>query len=251
MQRTSALLGFRWMVVVVVLLGGLFASTRAHAQAAQAQVQAGDALMAQGAYRAAAAQYEAAYSIDPVLPILERMADAYRLAGDAERANILYQRIAAERGGAPPPQGYIAPTPLPQTGPLYTTVRPVKPPGQAMLNAGIGLLSAGYGAAIFGGAIGLGVTYTYGSGTSWAGASGMLFIPVFGPFATLAYRRDVYWAVPWAVLDGAMQLSGLGLIIAGAVIRKQHSTPRRASLPFDISPYAGANGTGLSISGTF
>jgi hypothetical protein len=253
MQRTYALLRSRclWAFLVVI---GLLAHGRAEAQPAQAQVAAGDSLMAQGQYRAAAGQYEAAYAIDPALPILERMAEAYRMSGDQAHANVLYQRIAAERAGYPPPQQpYIAPTPLPSQ-PMYTMQpRPPLPPGQAMLNMGIGFLVGGYGAALVGGAISEGVFYYANVPSYWYGAAGMLFIPIAGPFATLAYTREPAWAVPWAVIDGGMQLAGLGLIIAGAVIRSnhRHHPARRASLPFDLAPYGGPNGSGLMLSGRF
>lgn len=81
----------------------------------------------------------------------------------------------------------------------------------------------------------------------------MLFIPIVGPFATIAYTRQPLWVVPWAVIDGGLQLSGLGLVIAGAIIRSHHrnAPQRRASLPFDLSPYAGPNGSGLMVSGAF
>src|SRR5687768_3446856 len=91
---------------------------RASAQEAPAgaQVRAGDAFMQAGQYREAVQQYEAAYAIDPDLAILERLANAYQSAGDAERAMQTRQRIAQQRGGyvppPPPPTYYVAPSPL-------------------------------------------------------------------------------------------------------------------------------------------
>ncbi len=207
------------------------------------QVKAGDALMAAARYQEAAAQYEAAYAIDPALVILERLADAYRLAGDSQRAAILYQRIAAQRNVE---RGYPAGMQL--APPLLFAVQ--KPPGQSMLNTGIGLFAGGYGIAVSGGIIGLAVTSTIGSSGSretWYGASGLLLVPVIGPFATIGYQSDPIWAVPWALISGGMQLSGLALMIVGGITRARH----RKAPPVAVSPVAGPGMQGLSVSGTF
>jgi hypothetical protein len=227
---------------------------------AMAQVRAGDAFMQSGQYREAAAQYEAAYAIDPDIAILERLAQAYRASGDLPRAAAIDQRIAAQRGGyaPPPPPTYVAPSPPPyyvpaSPVPVYTYTRPRSRPGQQLLNSGIGLLVAGYAIGIAGGAITMAATYSTNADPSWYGAGGMLFIPIAGPFATMAYNSNYWWAVPWAVIDGGMQLTGLALTIAGAAIRASH--PHRPTadlkLPFTLSPYSTANGGGLVFRTTF
>jgi hypothetical protein len=223
------------------------------------QVRAGDAFMASGQYREAALQFEAAYAIDPDLAILERLAEAYRMSGDVARANAIYARIAAQRGQVPPPppyqaappQYYVPPSPLPPTGPFYTYRRAPRPPGQQLINAGVGLLIGGYASAILGGAFTIGGTYYGGGDRSWYGAGGMLFIPIAGPFATMAYHTEFYWAVPWAVISGGLQLSGLALLIAGAAVRGSHHPAPRASLPFTLTPYTNAQGGGLTLRMTF
>src|SRR5262249_33414684 len=120
---------------------------------AMTQVRAGDALMQAGQYREAAMQYEAAYAIDPDIVILERLAEAYRMAGDGTRAAAIYQRIAQLRGQQQPPPVYVPPSPLPGGAPIYTYSRPRMRPGQQLLNTGIGLLVAGYAIGLVGGGI--------------------------------------------------------------------------------------------------
>jgi hypothetical protein len=233
---------------------------------AMAQVRAGDAFMQSGQYREAAQQYEAAYAIDPDLAILERLAQAYRLAGDLPRAAAIDQRIAAQRGGyaPPPPPTYVAPSPAPYyvppspLPPVYTYTRPRARPGQGLINAGVGLLVAGYASAFVGGIITIGANaYANNGDPKWYGAGGMLFIPIAGPFATAAYVSDVWWAAPWMVLSGGLQLSGLALTIAGAVVRASHArhpnapTAALKPLPFSLAPYSIRDGGGLMFRTTF
>jgi hypothetical protein len=226
---------------------------------AMTQVRAGDALMQAGQYREAAMQYEAAYAIDPDIVILERLAEAYRMAGDGTRAAAIYQRIAQLRGQqAPPPPGptYVAPSALPGAAPVYTYSRPRQRPGQQLLNSGIGLLVAGYALGLVGGGITMGATYATNGDYSWYGAGGMLMIPIAGPFATMIYNSNYWWAVPWAVIDGGMQLAGLALAIAGGAINASHknhkATASSKGLPFSITPYQpDRTGAGLAFRMSF
>jgi hypothetical protein len=207
------------------------------------QVRAGDALMVSGRYREAAAQYEAAYAIDPALVILERLADAYRLAGDTQRASLLYQRIAAQRNAE---RGY--PTGMALGAPLVLPAP--KRPGTTLLNAGIGLFAGGYGVALTGGVIGLAATSSLGSSSSrdqWYGATGLLLLPIVGPFATAAYQNDPIWVVPWAVISGGMQLAGLSLMIVGGIQRSKHKAPP----PVTVAPFVGGGANGLAAIGRF
>lgn len=263
---------------------------------AAAQVTAGDNLFRAGRYAEAAQQYEAAFGVDPNVAILQRLAQAYRLAGDTARYNATQQRIAVMSGnpppdapppGAPPasapPPSYAPPAyqpgyaqPVYQPGyaqpgyqPGYAQpgyAQPAYPPGyragygrrmylmrpgQRLINAGLGLLISGYAGAVAGGAITMTVNYECCGDSSWYGAGGSLFIPVAGPFVSLAFQRDPLWAVPWAVIDGGLQITGLVLIIAGAIVRSHYGRPvRRADakpLPFSLSPYATTTTSGLSF----
>jgi hypothetical protein len=254
------------------------------APAAQ-QVIAGDNLMSAGRFTEAAQQYEAAYAIDPAVAILQRLAEAYRRAGNMAQYNATNQRIAVQTGSnnndappPPPPAGYTTeppPTYEPQAPPTYAPApvyRPYAPypyrpyyarrayvlrPGQALINAGIGLLISGYSASVITGAITIGWNQGANGGqSSWYGAGGMMFIPIAGPFASLAFRQDIGWAVPVTVIGGGLQLTGLALIIAGAVIRNQHhAAPARHAdakpIPFSLTPFSSSQGGGLMMAAHF
>jgi hypothetical protein len=288
MCRTAAL------GIACLLLSSVpaFAQVQPTAPAAT-QVIAGDKLMTTGRYAEAAQQYEAAYAIDPNVAILQRLAEAYRRAGNTAAYNATNQRIAVMNGGnnepppPPPPPGYAtepppsyapqapptyAPQPPPSYAPYpyapyhpYSPYRPyyarrayVMRPGQALINAGVGMLVSGYAASVITGSITIGwnANENYGQ-SSWYGAGGMMFIPIAGPFASLAFRQDIGWAVPVTVIGGGLQLSGLALIIAGAIIRANAhpvAPARRAEakpLPFSLTPYSSSQGGGLMMAARF
>jgi hypothetical protein len=258
---------------------------------AATQVIAGDKLMTTGRYAEAAQQYEAAYAIDPNVAILQRLAEAYRRAGNTSAYNATNQRIAVMNGGnnepppPPPPPGYATeppptyapqapptyapqapPTYAPQAPPSYAPYRPYAPypyrpyyarrayvlrPGQALINAGVGMLISGYAASFVTGAITVGWNANANGGqSSWYGAGGSMFIPIAGPFVSLAFRQDIGWAVPVTIIGGGLQLSGLALIITGAIIRANAhpgAPARRADakpLPFSLTPYSSSQGGG-------
>jgi hypothetical protein len=208
---------------------------------AQAQVSAGDQLMSAGRYREAAAQYEAAYTIDPSVEILERLADAYALAGDLPRVELLRRRIAELR--RPIPGELIAPAPLPIAPPVRPVPARVRL-GAALLRNGLGMFAGGYTSAVISGAIGL--SASSGPDDPYHSASTMMFIPVVGPFISLHWVQDAAWAVP-AALGGVLQLAGVSLSIAGGVML---GSGRRAP-PVTLTPVSSATMHGLALAGVF
>ena len=248
-----SMLGVSLSVLLVGSMGEQLATAQEQPGLAEppaiTQVRAGDALMAQGRYREAAAEYDAAYAIDPVVPILERIERAYRLAGDYQRADLAAQHLGHAPAYAPPPV-YVPPRPVapPRLYLTPPTATVTARPGQGLLNAGVGLFVSGYAIAFVGGSITMGVSSLPDVRSSWLGAGGMLLIPVAGPFATIAYESSGYWAIPWAIIDGGLQLGGLAMMIAGGVIRANH--PLR-HLPVSIAPYSSGTTQGLMVSGKF
>jgi hypothetical protein len=208
---------------------------------ARTQVAAGDQLMAQGRYLDAAAQYEAAYTLDPSVEILERLADAYQFAGDLPRAELLRRRVAELR--QPPPVEPLAPTPLstaPSPRPVPARVRI----GSALLRNGLGMFAGGYTSALIGGAIGL--SSSSGPSDPYHSASTMMFIPVAGPFISLHWVQDAAWAVP-AALEGVLQLAGVSLAIAGGALLGL----RRKPPPVMPMPLSSGTTNGLLLVGPF
>jgi hypothetical protein len=123
-----------------------------------------------------------------------------------------------------------------------------------MLAAGITLLSLGYTPALITGGL-----FTLFMGPNDVGSS--LLIPVLGPFLSgfiaLSGRNDLdmsgrgaqSWAWSWMLVDGAVQVTGLALLIAGARARPS-GTPSFLER-VHILPYSTQNGGGVTVSGKF
>lgn len=123
-----------------------------------------------------------------------------------------------------------------------------------MLAAGITLLSLGYTPALITGGL-----FTLFMGPNDVGSS--LLVPVLGPFLSgmmaLSGRNDLelsgrganVWAWTWMLVDGATQVTGLALLIAGARARPG-ATPSFLER-VHILPYSTQNGGGVTVSGKF
>lgn len=123
-----------------------------------------------------------------------------------------------------------------------------------MLAAGITLLSLGYTPALITGGL-----FTLFMGPNDVGSS--LLVPVLGPFLSgfialsghndlnLSGRGAQSWAWSWMLVDGAVQVTGLALLIAGARARPS-GTPSFLER-VHILPYSTQNGGGVTVSGRF
>lgn len=123
-----------------------------------------------------------------------------------------------------------------------------------MIAAGITLLSIAYTPALITGAL-----FTLMEGPNDVASS--LLLPVGGPFLSglfalsgqndlgLSGRGAQTWAYTWMLVDGAVQVTGLALIIAGA--RARPSSPQSFLERVLILPYSTQNGAGVTISGRF
>jgi hypothetical protein len=117
---------------------------------------------------------------------------------------------------------------------------------RGLIGGGIALLGIGYLPALITGAM----IGTFETGRSRsdpdgdiAAASWVLLLPVAGPFISGLVYRGAFWALPWILVDGAAQVSGLALLVVGAM--------RREKVPVFIAPMAVAGGTGLALAGDF
>lgn len=123
-----------------------------------------------------------------------------------------------------------------------------------LITGGIVLLSVAYTPALI-----MGGLVTLFEGPTGTGTS--LFLPVAGPFLSgmcalarcdgnfLGTSGSQTWAWTWMFLDGAAQVAGLAMIIAGARSRPkdQGSFLERVH----ILPYSTQNGGGVTVSGRF
>jgi hypothetical protein len=79
-------------------------------------------------------------------------------------------------------------------------------------------------------------------------ASGLLAIPIAGPFlAALAYR-DPEWSAGWVLLNGTAQVGGLAMMI----LATKH--PQKVPVygeAFQLVPFGGPRGSGLQAMGNF
>lgn len=123
-----------------------------------------------------------------------------------------------------------------------------------MIAAGIVLLSAGYMPALITGGLA-----TLFNGPTLTGST--LLVPVVGPFlsslAALTNPQEMGlgksaardWATGWSLVDGAIQVTGLALLIAGGRARPA-ATPSFVER-VQILPYSTQNGGGVVVSGRF
>lgn len=122
-----------------------------------------------------------------------------------------------------------------------------------MLVTGAILLPVSYLAALGVGAFGLtgatALTGSYSESTlstvRWT--FGSLFIPVAGPFVSAGILPDIQWSLPWILVDGAAQVTGLALVIAGSRMQKV----LRDDAQITLLPYRSPNSTGLVLAGSF
>jgi hypothetical protein len=259
---------------IVLALFALLGAATARAQDPFADhYERASALYAGEAYADALKEYEAAYALRQPTRLLFDLARTHRKLGNARNALAYYQKfLAAEPEPEPamraeadaacaqlaqlvPPPPAQVPAPALTLPPGYV-LQPVKLElrhDRGLIGGGIGLLTAGYAAALITGSIfasfgNNGSGYSSDSKGDLAAAGGTLIIPVAGPLISAFLYRDVVWSVPWALIDGGAQVAGLAMIIAGARVTKKVPV---FSDRLRLAPYATNGGGGLLASGRF
>ena len=223
------------------------------------------------AYVESLKEYDAAYALRQPTRLLFDLARVHRKLGHAKEALGYYRRFLTADSEPEPAMRAEAESALAMLGPLVPPPslapilqpQPQLPPGyvlrpvrlelrhdRGLIGGGIALLTAGYAAALISGSIFASFTSNDSSSSNGdlAAAGGTLLIPIAGPLISALLYREIYWSVPWALLDGGAQIAGLALIIAGARITKQVPV---FSDRFRLSPFASATGGGLSATGRF
>lgn len=218
-------------------------------------------------------EFDTAYRLWPKSAVLYLMARAHHQLGHYREAYDKYQIYLAKEPNIPEEQraqiqAYIAelnaaaqqervrimgPDPFATPQPQAGEARFVYRRRTDMLVAGAVLLPVAYAAALGVGALGLvgsaTLTGSYSESTlsSARWALGTLFIPVLGPFVSAGIVQDIRWSLPWILVDGAAQVAGLALIIAGS---RKHRVPG-AEARVTFFPYRSPNSTGMVLAGTF
>jgi tetratricopeptide (TPR) repeat protein len=234
-------------------------------------------------YKEALAELEAAYGQRQSPRLLYMMAKMQQRLGDADKALSNYERfLAADTDGdprlrsdaqeqvgklqrllgkAPPPAA--PPTMAPTDPRLEAPPREIKyesKPSVGLIAGGSALFGSAYLGAVVTGSIFLSgnnsncTPYSYGGysnncpGGNQQVASGLLLIPVAGPFLAAIAYRDPAWSINWALVDGVAQVGGVAMIAYAA------THPKKVPVyggRFQILPYAGPSGGGLQASGKF
>lgn len=220
--------------------------------------------------------FEAAWAVRQLPKLLLMIARTHQRLGHAREALDHYQRyLVAERTIEPELRAEIdrdmahlrtiveparpAPPTPPAPGPRLglggtdgvhlVPVRYVLRADRGLIGGGAALLASGYVAATIAGSLFLTIgDSSNDSSGSLSTAGGVLLIPVLGPFISAFIYRNPTWALNWTLVDGAAQVAGLAMIIAGA--RSKHKVPV-FSEKLKMLPYASSQGGGLTVTGRF
>ena len=242
--------------------------------------RSGDELFATQQYEAALREYKAAYAKRQNPELLFYLGRTERKLGQARaaldyfdrflvtepvppstrgleaqrEAAVLRGQIAARAAASGGAGSLSAGMSLPE-GVTLIPVRKERRRNTGLVTAGAVTLGLNYAAAFIGGAFlaATGRNRSFTSGRDEQTAGGLLLIPVLGPFVTGIALREVYWAAPWAAVDGLAQLCGLIMLVSGA--RDVHDVMVPAAV-FEsrlmLMPTFGPHGTGgVSLSGVF
>jgi hypothetical protein len=171
--------------------------------------------------------------------------------------SILVFPLAARAEDPPPPSQAQAPTAPTSASPVYNTPHIVPYEGgtiprNAHLEDRTNMTLLGPGIGIAGAAYSLSVLYALGtcgaqmecrSGSAW------LYVPVVGPFVT-ATQAPTSGGATLSVFDGAVQLIGASLLVAGIAMPKQVVVWQDDAVAVRVAPAPIAGGGGLSVNVT-
>jgi len=144
---------------------------------------------------------------------------------------------------AKPSTGYVVPETTPYQGgriPEGATIE--KRPNLALVGAGLGVFAAAYLPSVITAitACGPGSTCTSTGGAAW------LYFPVVGPFITAA-QSTTTGGRALAAFDGGIQLTGAAIAVAGLIAQKKFVVWQAKSASITVTPTAGPNVAGLSL----
>jgi hypothetical protein len=278
-RRTRFVRGVKGIATAAVAAALFLGAARdAAADDYQDHVDRARALTQREEYKDALAELSAAYAIRQSPALLFEMARAQARLGDTRAALDSYERfLAADAGGDPTKRaeaeaavaslrgdtGKVSPAPMAprREDEPQIPVRTERRVNRGLMAGGAVLFGTGYASAIIMGSLfingGNGCSgyqigsqppvYTCPDGNIEI-ASGLLLIPVAGPFlAAFAYRKAT-WSVPWGFIDGAAQAGGLAMMIYSGL------HPRTVPVygdAFQLAPFAGQHAGGLQAAGRF
>jgi hypothetical protein len=206
-------------------------------------------------YLEALKEFELAYALRQQTILLYEMGKAHQGLGQADKALDLFRRYlvaedrdAARRTDAESRIRALAPRSAPPVAadnapPNLVRARYELKRNTGLMTAGIVVLAASYLPALIMGSLVL----SY-SASDERGMGGSLLVPVLGPFISAGLETHPAWSVPWTVVDGAAQLLGFSMMIAGAVTKRKVLV---LDAPLTLAPTSLPGGGGLVAFGRF
>jgi len=126
-----------------------------------------------------------------------------------------------------------------------TTAPDERPGARTLIWTGASIFAASYLSSA------IGATTSYDDPAGTVSSRGFLWIPMAGPFMLMGSVQGAGWDTLLA-LDGAAQIGGLALFVAGVALK--HLRPRSAdpsAVTLTVSPLVARGASGAALSGTF
>jgi hypothetical protein len=139
--------------------------------------------------------------------------------------------------------GYVVPQAVAYEGgkvPENATIE--KRPNLALIGTGIGIFAAAYVPSVITAIVACGPQ----KDCSATGGAAWLYFPVVGPFITAAMSTSTGGAA-LAAFDGGLQVTGAAIAIAGLVAQKKFVIWQDKTAKVTVTPGAGSNVAGLSL----
>jgi hypothetical protein len=233
---------------------------------AAALIEHAEALYRDQRYAEALAEYRSAYRERQAPKLLYRLAQVHQRLGDAKEALDHYRRFLVAMTDDDEPLAADAERQIARLRPLVVQSGE---PGGAKLPAGAKLVPVRYQlqsnhGVVAGGTVLLSLGYLpaficgilFGLGSSQPALSWPLLVPIVGPLisgATSFSQSYSYglggpaWGLSWIFIDGAAQVAGLAMLIAG--IRSKRQVPVLGKIQW--APWTARAGGGLTLSTRF
>ena len=139
--------------------------------------------------------------------------------------------------------GYVVPETVPYQGgriPDGATIE--KRPNTTLIGTGLGIFAAAYVPSVITAIAACGPQ----SACSATGGAAWLYFPVVGPFIT-ASQSTSQGGMALAAFDGGIQLTGAAIAVAGLIAQKKVVVWQAKSASLTVTPTAGPNVAGLSL----
>lgn len=170
---------------------------------------------------------------------------------DDDAQPVVVRQYAPQPAPQPTPQpttegGYQVPHAVPyEGGAIPEGASLQKRPNLTLIGVGLGIFSAAYVPSLITAAVACGP----GKDCSNTQGSAWLYLPVVGPFITIAQATSV-GGQALAAFDAGMQLTGAALAVAGLVAQKKFVVWQDKSATVTVTPTASTSSAGIALTVT-